>query len=446
VVPIHEIERFAASSGITLRWPLDYLHAPREWQREKVLEEQTALFDVTTNPCVDFGRYQELIPRCVFSPRTETQLQAVLRFLRSIALPYKLRGSGHSSGGQTLIRDGAVVDLRKLSFIDVESDDLVTVGGGAWWLELVEHLLPDRRPAVLTDNLRATIGGTLAVGGFGDTSHVFGLQIDSVERLELVTPDGALHRLSRGDDLFGLVLAGRGQLGAIASATLRTIHRPAVLVARLLVWDRLEDYLADAPSLTAFEYLRARRFWSPARIEAIAGSFGEPNDAALRPIERARISAAWETIDLAATQRSEAPTWSDATPAVEITLPVSSALATLADIDEILASNDLLRHLASGASISIIPPSKLPLAPLASHEPSLLLALRPQMRPSEARAKLPALRSIGTLTLTRAGKLYTMSVEPQPLDLRAQYGPALENLRTTKELLDPSAILNPGLL
>ncbi len=444
--PIQEIDRFAASSGIALSWPLDYLHEPRVWNRERLLEEDTARFDVRTNPCVDFGRLEERIPRCRFSPKNEGQVQDTLRFLRSVHLPYKLRGGGHSSGGQTLIREGAVVDLRKLSFIDDEGGGLVTVGGGTWWLELVEHLLPDRRPPVLTDNLRSTVAGTLAVGGFGDTSHVFGLQIDSVERLEVVTPDGALRRLSREDELFGLVLAGRGQLGAIVSATLKTIARPSTLLARLLVWDRLEDFLVDAGALTGFEYLRARRFWAPSRVEAIAGGFGTPPDAPLRALERARISPSWERIDLPSTYRADpSPTWIHSTPAVEMTLPLSSALETLREIDARLAAKALLPHLGHGASVSVIPRSSLPLAPTPP-EPSLLLALRPQMHPSEARAGLGALRSIGALALAGGGKLYGVSVEPEPLDLRAQFGDALEALLASKALLDPEGLLNPGLL
>src|SRR5262245_4814273 len=127
LIPVQEIERFAATSGIEVRWPIDYLYAPRAWNRNQLLEEETERFDVRTNPCIDFGRFQEQIPRCVFSPKNETQLQEVIRFLRKIALPYKLRGGGHSSGGQTLIKDGAVVSLRKLSFVEEEGGGSVTV-------------------------------------------------------------------------------------------------------------------------------------------------------------------------------------------------------------------------------------------------------------------------------------------------------------------------------
>jgi FAD/FMN-containing dehydrogenase len=68
------------------------------------------------------------------------------------------------------------------------------------------------------------------------------------------------------------------------------------------------------------------------------------------------------------------------------------------------------------------------------------------MRPSRARTLLAALRSIGELALARGGKIYTMSVEPDPIDLAAQYGGALESFRASKELLDPDGLLSPGLL
>src|SRR5262249_19128928 len=148
---------------------------------------------------------------------------------RDAGIPYAVRGAGHSSGGQSLIEGGAVLDTRRLDRIvaDDPARETITVEGGLWWLALARHLMPQgRRPRSITANLRSTVAGTLAVGGFGDAAHVDGLQISHVDRLTLVTPDGRVHALGPDDELFRLSLAGRGQLGVIADATLQTSRRP----------------------------------------------------------------------------------------------------------------------------------------------------------------------------------------------------------------------------
>jgi FAD/FMN-containing dehydrogenase len=45
---------------------------------------------------------------------------------------------------------------------------------------------------VLTDNLDTTVGGTLSVGGIGTRSVSYGRQVDWVDALTLIRPDGTI--------------------------------------------------------------------------------------------------------------------------------------------------------------------------------------------------------------------------------------------------------------
>lgn len=416
------IERFGESSGVRVRWPSDYVFEGHRWDRRALLETRTADFDVRTNPCVDFGRYVERIPRCVLEPSTSRELAESVAFLSKARIPFALRGGGHSSGGQTL-STGVVLALGRLSYVE-DRGSTVVAGGGTPWLDVMERLLPERRPVVLTDNLRATVGGTLSVGGFGDTSHRYGLQVDSVVELELVTPDGAIHQADRSSDLFRFALAGRGFLGAIASATLEVIERPTNLSAKLATFSDLGSFARSAPHLERLEWIRAR--WFRPIVEAVVAMFGDPIDLELPEGE---LSRAWESVDLLPIlRRDPIETWRSATPAAEVTLPLETGTETALRMHDHLERRGIARFLENGVSVSVVPRSPLPLAPTHGG-PSLHVAFRPKMSPNEARQHLEALQEIGTMALDANGRLYLMSVEPERFDLRAQWGAAHDRLR-----------------
>lgn len=205
--------------------------------------------DFQTNVCIDYGKFIKLVPFFLLRPATLDQLVASVAFLNEQLIPYKVRGAAHSSGGQVLTDRGAVIELSGLSRIleDLPDKEEIFVEGGIWWLHLAEYLhAQQRRPVVLTDNFRTTVSGTLSVGGFGDTTHLYGLQIESVTELTLVTPEGRTYRLEPSDKLFRYVLAGRGQLGIIANAKLKTLRRTSKLSARMVKWLSVQEYVEDA--------------------------------------------------------------------------------------------------------------------------------------------------------------------------------------------------------
>src|SRR5262249_13496949 len=77
------------------------------------------------SPCVDFGRYIEREPWFVLKPETVESLRSCVVWLSDRRIPFKVRGAAHSSGGQVLIGDGAVIDisaLRNVSRTDPERE------------------------------------------------------------------------------------------------------------------------------------------------------------------------------------------------------------------------------------------------------------------------------------------------------------------------------------
>ena len=425
-----------------------------------MLETHFADFDFANNPAVDFARTVERVPALVLRPRSVSELVACMGRLAEERLPYTLRGGGHSSGGQTLTRS-VVVETRRLDRILEITADSIRVEGGAQWLTVVERLLLEkRRPLVVTDNPRVTVGGSLAVGGFGYATHLHGPIVATVDALTLVTPDAATHKLTPRDELFHLALAGAGQLGAIVDATVRTTppteRSLEHLHSRVLRWRTLAGFIEGAIAIASarrHEFLRARLYWGqPFAVEAIVGDFGAPS--AGDDVSRAEGASPIETFDLAAEwRRDPTPLWNYYAPVMEVILPIPEAGARDAawrSLDEVVRMTGLARDIAHGASVALVPRQLgLPLAPIPKATPwSLVVALRPRVLAWSRLASVRrALREVGTRAIANGGRVYLIGEElGLPGFLDAQFGVALAPLVAARRRVDPFGLCNPGLL
>ncbi len=162
----------------------------------------------------------------------EDDIRHVLAAAREHRVAVKIRGAAHTCNGQTLTEGGILVvnvadrkpDLR------ISGDGRVEVSGRQRWGAVEKALNKKGRSVpVLADYLPLTVGGTLSVGGYGADSVLHGPQVDLVERLRLIKPDGEAVWCSTEEnaELFRFSLAGLGQVGVIEKVVLRTVpsHR-----------------------------------------------------------------------------------------------------------------------------------------------------------------------------------------------------------------------------
>lgn len=433
-------------------------------------ETLSAPADFQKNAALDFGKYLRRTPQIVLRPKDQKQLAESVEMLALRQIPFKVRGAGHSSGGQTLTEDGAVLDLRWLKRIIAEERPepgtphsngrgRVRVEAGCWWLELCAHLKHEgRRPLVLTDNWRSTVGGTLAVGGFGDASHLEGLQTAGVRELMLLTLDGTRHRVRPGDPLFDWSLAGRGQLGIVTEVVLETIEKSYDLEARVFAWRNFATFARDMATIVAegrFDWLRARLSWDKDGSVMAAGGHLLPvanNRAENDLVGLAASYGAPERLDLFATS-AEPPeaAWNLASPSVEVVLPVTeTGLAGLAKIHARVMASPLTRYLPRGSSLMALRGKNAetpPMAPLPSCDLALMLAIRPEVPLGDVPPLIPHARAIADLAVEHGGAIYAMGIEPSSPDwLQRQLGPRHDELLALKRRHDPLGLLNPGLL
>jgi hypothetical protein len=175
----------------------------------------------------DFGGLQRRVPLVAVYPRSEQEVQTVLRLASAAGVPVTVRGAGHSCNGRGLSESGVLlVSCSNESPVTFLPDGCVRLSARSRWAGVVHTLHRHGCSApVLTNHLGTTVGGTLSVGGFGIASVKHGAQLDHVESLKVLNFAGEAVECSRNahPELFARALGGFGEAGVIESAVIKTV-------------------------------------------------------------------------------------------------------------------------------------------------------------------------------------------------------------------------------
>lgn len=220
----------------------------------------------------DYGHIVRARPIAVLRPASVQDVVRAVRHAQSRGLRVACRGNAFNTYGQSQAEGGIVIDMSALDAVHEIAADYAVVDAGITWRKLLLATLErGLTPAVLTDFLGTTVGGTLSVGGFGGTTYLHGGQIDHALELQVVTGTGELLTCSEDDnrELFEAVLGGLGLCGIIVRAKLRLRPAPERARTHRLHYPDLAAMLHDLRLLVAdqrFSHLRGH-------CEAIRGAF-----------------------------------------------------------------------------------------------------------------------------------------------------------------------------
>jgi FAD/FMN-containing dehydrogenase len=178
-------------------------------------------------------RRPAVIARC----EGESDVVRSVRFARDLDLKIAVRGGGHSVAGMALNDNGLVVDLRRMHDVTVHPGSAsVRVEGGA----VMSHLDRATQPhGLATTGGRVSttgVGGFVLGGGSGWLDRAFGLAVDNLLGVELVTADGAtvLATARENPELFWALHGGGGNFGVATALTLKLHELPEFSVALLM--------------------------------------------------------------------------------------------------------------------------------------------------------------------------------------------------------------------
>jgi FAD/FMN-containing dehydrogenase len=161
-----------------------------------------------------------LIARC----RGVADIVEAVHLARALNLEIAVRGGGHNVAGRATIDDGLMLDLSLMKGIHVDPQTRTArAQGGVTWGEFNRetqlHGLATTGGVVSTTG----IAGLTLGGGIGWLMGKYGLALDNLTSVELVTADGRVRRVSEDehDDLFWGVRGGGGNFGIAASLEYR---------------------------------------------------------------------------------------------------------------------------------------------------------------------------------------------------------------------------------
>jgi FAD/FMN-containing dehydrogenase len=222
-------------------------------------------------------------PALVVRPSNVDDVVTAVRFGRERDLEIAIRGGGHSAVGHSTTDGGLVIDLARMIGVSVDpARRLARTGGGA--------LLGQLDIAAQEHGLVCPVGvvghtgvaGLTLGGGVGRLQRRFGLTIDSLRAVDLVTADGDLVRASADEEpelFWGLRGAG-ANFGVATSLELElhpfsgTLHRgvhvhPATDIQEL--WSIFREFAAAAPDTIAAIFTVALAGPAPDHPDQVAG-------------------------------------------------------------------------------------------------------------------------------------------------------------------------------
>ncbi len=175
-------------------------------------------------------------PLAVVRPAAVQDVQRTISVAGDSGVRLAVRGGGHSLAGFSTWDDGIVLDLSGLNQVEVDvSQNRVRVGGGALLHDLDSATVAHGRVVPAGVVSHTGVGGLTLGGGMGWNSRRYGLSIDHLTSVELVTADGTCLTVDAESDpdLFWALRGGGGNFGVVTrfEFTMRELGDPKVVTS-----------------------------------------------------------------------------------------------------------------------------------------------------------------------------------------------------------------------
>ena len=183
---------------------------------------------------IDNGRI-DLRPGVVAMCVNPQDVATAYKFAIEHDMPFTVRGGGHSAAGYCLNQGGMVIDLTSMTAKRLDLDrQVVWTETGNRWRDLYLFLQATNTGLIPIGGGCPTVGipGFMLGGGISFVSRSYGLSVDNLLSIDLVTPDGKLRTISAESkskedrDLWWACRGGGGGNFGIAVAFEIRVHQP----------------------------------------------------------------------------------------------------------------------------------------------------------------------------------------------------------------------------
>lgn len=165
-----------------------------------------------------WNRSTNQFPAVIVVASNPDDVIAAVNFARENSMGIAVQSTGH--GTQRPADNALLIITSRMTGVEINAEaQTATVEAGVKWQGVVDKcLLHGLAPLLGTSPNVGVIGYTLG-GGIGWLARRYGLAVDSVRSLDIVTPDGVLRHVSatENSDLFFGVCGGGGNFGVVTA-------------------------------------------------------------------------------------------------------------------------------------------------------------------------------------------------------------------------------------
>ncbi len=159
-----------------------------------------------------------------------------IHFAREHSLPVSVKGGGHNVAGRAVCDDGLMIDLSPMNKVEVNPENETAIAeGGATLGDLDQATQKFGLSVPLGVVSKTGIAGLTLGGGIGYLGRKYGLTIDNLLSVKVITADGRVLTASENEnpDLFWAVRGGGGNFGVVTSFKYK-LHKvgPEVMTAQ----------------------------------------------------------------------------------------------------------------------------------------------------------------------------------------------------------------------
>lgn len=201
-----------------------------------VLPSDAAYDDARRVWNADIDKRPAVIAQCASA---EDVRAAILYGVRT-GLEIAVRAGAHSMSGASAVDDGLVIDVSAMNQVVVDPEaKRALVGGGAKLAEL-DAATQAHGLAVPAGVISHTgVAGLTLGGGMGWLTRQFGLSLDNLLSVQLVTADGRILRAAADEnaDLFWAVRGGGGNFGVVTQFEFQLHKVGPIIHYGMLFWD-----------------------------------------------------------------------------------------------------------------------------------------------------------------------------------------------------------------
>ena len=273
------------------------------------------------NPAID--KY----PAVIVQPSGPADVSTAVTFAQERDLLLAVKCGGHSASGKSTCQGGMQIDLSLIRGASVDrGSQRAYVGGGSLLGDLDHEAMAQGLVTTAGTVSHTGVGGLSLGGGFGRLARKYGLALDNLAGIDIVTADGAFHHASEDEnaDLFWGARGGGGNFGIVTGFEFNLHEMDRTVIAGDVVFpiDRAReimrfyaDYSQEASDELSLDFVMlAPPGGQPgvALIHAVWSGDHSAAEAALAPLNKLAnpVANSIGPVDYVALQRA----WDDSDP------------------------------------------------------------------------------------------------------------------------------------